>query len=250
MNEIKLTGMEGVNDYIEHVNTPWGRLFYDLLYHQLDVPYTSKLNILDFGSGLGISSNHYAKWHNVTAIEPNDDMINNRIKENSYTQIHGGLDMLSTLDDDSYDMVLCHNVLEYIEDKETVINELLRVLKPDGVVSLIKHNHAGKVFGYAVFSNEPEKALSALNDKTTDKTNFIGKQYLYTNDDVAIWVDKNNCMIKDVFGLRTFFGLGQDNDIKYSDYWYHEMFELECAVANTNEYKSVAYYNHIIIEKS
>ena len=29
--------MENVNDYIEHVKTPWGRMFYDLLFHQLNM---------------------------------------------------------------------------------------------------------------------------------------------------------------------------------------------------------------------
>ena len=249
MIENKLTGMENVNDYIELIKTPWGMMFYDLLYYQLDIPITPKLNILDFGSGLGVTSNHYAKWHNVTSIEPNDVMISNSIKENSYKQIHGGLDVFSTIKDDIYDVVLCHNVLEYIEDKKPVINDLLRVLKPGGILSLIKHNHAGKVFGYAVFSNEPNKALAALNDKTTDKINFIGKQFLYTNDDVSVWVNNCNCKVKEIFGIRTFYGLGQDNEIKYSDDWYQKMLELECAIANENEYKSVSYYNHLIIGK-
>jgi len=249
MLENKLTGMEGVNDYIELIKTPWGRMFYDLLFYQLDIPQSPRLNILDFGSGLGVSSNHFAKWHNVTAIEPNEEMINHRFKENQYRQIHGGLDILSALDENTFNVVLCHNVLEYIKDKESVILELLRVMKSGGLLSLIKHNHAGKVFGYAVFNNEPDKALVALNDKTTDKTNFIGKQYLYANDNVTDWVGKNNCMIKEIFGIRTFFGLGQDNEIKYSEDWYQKMFELECVVANDNEYRNVAYYNHLLIEK-
>jgi len=249
MIDKKLTGMENIIDYVELVKTPWGRMFYDLLFHQLNIPQSPKQRIIDFGSGLGVSSNHFAKWHDVTAIELNDDMINNSIKENSYKQFHGGLDILSSLDENYYDVVLCHNVLEYIEDKEPVLYELLRVLKTGGVLSLIKHNHAGKVFGYAVFDNAPEKALTALKDKTTDKINFIGKQYLYSNDDVLFWINKNNCKINKILGLRTFFGLGQDNDIKYTDEWYRNMLDLECSVSTEVEYANVAYYNHIVIEK-
>ena len=249
MNDKKLTGMENIIDYVELIKTPWGRMFYDLLYIQLDVPQAPKMKILDFGSGLGVSSNYYAKWHDVTAVELNDDMINNRIKDNSYTQIHGGIDIISTLDNKTFDIILCHNVLEYIEDKEPILCELLRVLIPGGVLSLIKHNHAGKVFGYAVFDNAPEKALSALKDKTTDKINFIGKQYLYNNEDVLSWVCKYDSKIKEILGLRTFFGLGQDNDVKYSDKWYRNMLELECSVSRISEYANVAYYYHIMIEK-
>ena len=249
MIENKLTGMENVNDYVDLVKTPWGRMFYDLLYHQLDILQNPCLNILDFGSGLCVSANHYAQWHNVTAIESSIEMIDNRFKDNNYKQLHGGLEVVSTFEDNYFDVLLCHNVLEYIVDKENVVFELLRVLKPGGVLSLIKHNHAGKVFGYSVFNNDPDKALEAIKDKTTDKTNFIGKQYLYTNDNVASWVDKYGCRVKEIFGMRTFFGLGQDNDIKYTDEWYRKMFELECVVTNDDEYRNVAYYNHIIIEK-
>jgi SAM-dependent methyltransferase len=69
--------MDNIKDYVELVKAPWGKMFYDLLFIQLNIPKSPKLKILDFGSGLGVTSNHFAAWHDVTAVEPNKEMIDN-----------------------------------------------------------------------------------------------------------------------------------------------------------------------------
>ena len=69
--------------------------------------------ILDFGSGLGITANHLEKNNDVVAIEPNADMTEMRICENSYQQIIGNIEQLKQQEDNAFDVVVCHNVLEY-----------------------------------------------------------------------------------------------------------------------------------------
>ncbi|MCL2704303.1 MAG: methyltransferase domain-containing protein [Defluviitaleaceae bacterium] len=241
--------MENVNDYIEHVKSPWGRMFYDLLFIQLDIPETPRLKILDFGSGLGVTADYYAAWHDVTAVEYNAEMIVNRFRENSYTQIHGAVEHIAAFSSNTFDVVICHNVLEYIKDQEPVFAELLRVLKPGGTLSVVKHNQYGKVFHSAVFWNDPGKALSLLKNSTSGNINFIGTQYIYSYKDAAAWSEKYGGTIKRVFGMRAFWALGQNSDVKYNDDWYRNMLELERQAADIDEYKNAAYHNHILIEK-
>ena len=162
--------MDSALDYVQLVQEPWGKIFYDLLFTQLDLPQTPRLKILDFGSGLGVTSNHYAKWHEVTAIEPNEEMIENKRKENPYTIIHGGMESLTAYKNNYFDIVLCHNVLEYAEEKEPIIAALMGVLKPKDLLSLVKHNRVGRVFQTAVFKNDPKKALSLLDNSSNDKS--------------------------------------------------------------------------------
>lgn len=116
--------MDSVKDYVEFIKAPWGKMFYDMLFLQLNIPEEPRLKILDYGSGLGVTSDYYAKWHNVTAIEPNEEMIQNSFRVNCYTQISGSFEKLIELQDSSYDLVLCHNVLEYIDDKAPIIRNL------------------------------------------------------------------------------------------------------------------------------
>jgi SAM-dependent methyltransferase len=242
--------IDSVNEYIERVKAPWGKMFYDLVFIQLNIPQISSMKILDFGSGLGVTSNHFAKWHEVTAIEPNQEMIDNRRKENPYTQIYGGIEKISEYEPETFDFVICHNVLEYIEYREPIIEELLRVLKSTGVLSIIKHNRVGRVHHTAVFKNDPKKALSLLDDNANDNNNYLGTQYIYSNDDVIKWISKYDGEIAKNMGMRAFYALGQDNTIKYTDEWYHNMLTLESRVAEIDEYRSAAFFNHLLIKKS
>lgn len=61
------------NYYKQATETPWGRLFYDCLFQQLEEK--SQMKILDFGSGFGITASHYAEKNEVIAIERNADML-------------------------------------------------------------------------------------------------------------------------------------------------------------------------------
>jgi SAM-dependent methyltransferase len=242
--------MNNVKEYLELVKAPWGKMFYDLLFEQLNISQFPKLKILDFGSGLGVTANHYAALHDVTAIEPNEEMINNSIKENNYRQIQGGIEKLIDFENKSFDIVFCHNVLEYIKNKEPIISELLRVLKSGGILSVVKHNRVGRVIGTAVFKNDPKKALSLLDENANDKHIYLGTQYIYSNDYVSALADENGGRVKAIYGIRAFYALGQDNSVKYTDEWYANMLALENAVANIDDYKNAAFHNHLLIEKT
>lgn len=242
--------MDNLKDYyLEHVKAPWGRIFYDLLFGQLIIPQSPKLNILDFGSGLGVTANHFAAWHSVTAIEPNEEMIGSRFRENEYKQIQGGLEILTEFEDQSFDIVFCHNVLEYIQNKEPIISEQLRVLRPNGVLSIVKHNRVGRVFKTAVFKDDPKKALSLLDSNTNDKNDYLGTQYIYSNEYISALAEKYGGKVNEIFGIGAFYALGQNSSVKYNNEWYNNMLTLENAVASVNEYKNVAFLNHLIIKK-
>jgi SAM-dependent methyltransferase len=241
--------MDNVKDYVELIKAPWGRMLYDLLFTQLDIPQSPKLNILDFGSGLGVTANHYAEWHDVTAVEPNDEMIHNSCNEHVYKQIQGGIEKIAAFADKSFDITFCHNLLEYIENKEPIITELMRVLKTGGILSVVKHNRVGRIFMTAVFANDPKKALTLLDSDANDKSNYLGTQYIYSNEYIRELSGKYGGKIKNVFGMRAFYALGQDNAIKYNDEWYGNMLALENAVATIDEYRNAAFHNHLLIEK-
>ena len=119
----------------------WERLLKKIVWTQLgDI---QGKNILDFGSGKGITANYFAKNNNVVAIEPSEEMLTDRWADFEYRQIQGDVTKLLAFEDNTFDMIICHNVLEYIEDKKSILDELYRVLQPQGVLSIVKHNRAG-----------------------------------------------------------------------------------------------------------
>ena len=66
-------------------------------------------------------------------------------------------------------MIICHNVLEYAQDREDIVRQFARVLKTDGKISIVKHNRAGRVMQMVVLLNDFEHAHSLLdgNDRMT-----------------------------------------------------------------------------------
>ena len=121
----------------------WERLFKKIVWKQLgDI---KNKDILDFGSGEGITADYLAGSNRVTAIEPWEDMLKDAWTDHVYRQVIGDIKSLAEFSDNSFDVIICHNVLEYIDDKASVVKELTRVLKPGGFISLAKHNRNGRV---------------------------------------------------------------------------------------------------------
>lgn len=101
----------------------------------------------------------------MIAIEPSQEMLTNAWKDYQYTQIMGDVKNLSAFADKTFDIIICHNVLEYVDDKAEVIKVLTRVLKQDGILSIVKHNRPGRVMQMAVLLDDFEKVNAILDGK-------------------------------------------------------------------------------------
>ena len=233
-----------INGYLDYIKTPWGRLFYRLVWYNLQ--FKDK-KILDFGSGFGVTANHLAEFNYVTAVEPNKEMLEHRICDNSYEQIIGSNEKLKEMEDGSFDVILCHNVLEYVEERGELMAEFHRLLKKDGVLSIVKHNKAGKVMHKAVFENNIDEAMSLLSGENAVSQNF-GTINEYETEELWEYIAGKFTLDK-VGGIRTFFGI-QPNSFKSEPDWEDRMFALECAVENNPTYANVAFFQHLILSKS
>lgn len=222
----------------------WERLFKKIVWKQLGNIEGKK--ILDFGSGEGITANHFAKKNNVTAIEPSEEMLTNAWKDYEYTQIVGDVNALDTFNDDTFDVIICHNVMEYIDDKEAVVKALARVLKKDGTLSIAKHNRAGRVMQMAVLLDEFEKANALLDGENSTASKFGTIRY-YEDEDILKW--EPGLKIIEFFGIRTFWDLQQNQEKHGNEEWQDKMMQLEMRVARISEYRDIAFFHHILLKK-
>ena len=237
-----------IQNYRNVVDQPWGRMFYDLIYNQLDLPNEKRLKILDFGAGFCLTADHYAEHHDVTAAEPNKEMVSLRVRSNNYTLIPKGTEFLSAVADNTYDVVICHNVLEYVDDIDYILIQLERVLKPGGILSIVKHNDLGRAMGYAVLNDNPKAALDLLS-KDQAESSMFGDRSVYSNEYLVDFL-ADQMVLKDVFGIRTFYGLSSNNEIKFTSDWYQSMLALETKAATMDEYRKIAFFNHLVFIKS
>ena len=237
-----------IQDYRQLIDKPWGRIFYDMIFRQLawadDVPQ----RILDFGAGFCVTANHYAEHHHVTAVEPNEQMLALGVHEHPFELIHGDVEALSAFAEDTFDHVICHNVLEYVPDKEMILRELARVLKRGGTLSIVKHHLPGRILANAVFSDDPKAALNLMESGDNESSRF-GSRDTYEDTYLIEQVKQWGLSLENLFGIRAFFALSSNNEIKWSQEWYEDMLALEMRACRLDEWKNIAFFHHLIFQK-
>ena len=137
-------------------------------------------------------------------------------------------------------------MLEYIDDKEAVIKALATVLKKDGILSIAKHNRSGRVMQMAVLLDDFEKANALLDGENSMASKFGVIRY-YGDKDILEW--ESNLVISEVFGIRTFWDLQQNQEKHGDEDWQRKMLQLEMRVAQIPEYRDIAFFHHLLLKK-
>ncbi|ONI40504.1 hypothetical protein AN639_11055 [Candidatus Epulonipiscium fishelsonii] len=235
---------ENMKLYYDYTVSPLGKLFYQTVWKQLGNIQNKK--ILDFGSGFGFTSNHLAKNNDVTAIELDPTMIEASEKEYHYKQIQGGLSELKDVADETFDLVICHLVLEFVSEQTQILSELIRVLKKDGTLSVVRHNRTGRIVQAIVQDYDMVEVANLLKGEPSYSSAFGNIKY-YRNDDLLKW-SKNKVSLAETYGVRAIASL-HDAQIQQSENWLDNMFWIENVLLEREEFIKIAYFNHLLLKK-
>ena len=202
--------------------------------------------ILDFGSGIGITADHFASDNKVIAVEPSEEMTAKQVNTNGYQQIIGSTEELKKLPSESFDYIFCHNVLEYVDDREIIVGEFYRMLKKNGKLSIFKHNRNGRVMQMVVLLNNFDEANNLLDGHNSNAQQFGTINY-YDNCDIAKWCD--GFVLRETYGLRTFWDLQQNQEIQKDEEWQKKMIDIEMKVSLNPDYQKISFFHHLIFQK-
>ncbi len=230
--------------YYDYTVSPLGTLFYQTIWDQLsDI---KEKNILDFGSGFGFTSAFLSKKNTVTALELDSTMIEACEKNASYTQLQGDLSKLHQFSDETFDMVTCHLVLEFVPDPKEILHELMRVLKKDGLLSIVRHNKNGRII-QAILQDYDLNDANNLLDGGNSFSSAFGDIKYYTNEDLLSWLD-NQMRVCDIYGARVLGSLHSE-EMQAKPNWVEEMFSVESRLLKNTDFVKIAYFNHILLQK-
>ena len=223
----------------------WEKLAKEIIW--LQIGEIKDKTILDFGSGTGITADHFAADNQVTAIEPSKEMLAQQVNTNGYHQIVGSTDELKKLPSDSFDYIFCHNVLEYADDREMIVGEFYRLLKENGKMSIVKHNRNGRVMQMVVLLNNFAEANDLLVGHNSNAQQFGTINY-YDDSDILDWC--NGLVLQQTYGLRTFWDLQQNQEIQKEEEWQKKMIDIEMRVSQNPDFQRIAFFHHLIISKT
>ncbi|MEP1446929.1 MAG: methyltransferase [Paraglaciecola sp.] len=136
-----------------------GRLRHELLIHHLHSAINlrdSSLDILDAGGGTGeMSKEMLDLGHKVTLSDMSSEVLvlaKQKIGENINLDIQH-TDILSLSSSKQYDLVICHAVLEWLQDPLEVLTKLTDLVKPGGHLSISFFNYDAQLFGNMLYGN-------------------------------------------------------------------------------------------------
>ena len=235
--------MINISHYKDLLQQPWGKIQYDLTFAQL--AHLEDLDILDFGAGFGLVSQFLSQKNRVTAVEPEADLLLAEDHQ-TFTKIIGSLEALEDLPSQTFDVICCHNVLEYIDPSQrpAYIQDFERLLRPGGRLSIIKHNQVGKVLQSVVLNNDIETALGLLEGEDFKSLSFAqGKVYSLSD------LEKMSQLTLDHYlAIRSFYSL-QPNHFKTEKGWLEKMTQMEPAVCDLKPYKDISFLQHVWLMK-
>ncbi|WP_299071491.1 methyltransferase domain-containing protein [uncultured Paraglaciecola sp.] len=227
-----------------------GQLRHELLLHHLQ-EYTLEqgkpLDILDAGGGTGVMTKALLELgHNVTLTDISGEVLElarQKLGKDSHLEILHR-DILSLSTDKQYDLVLCHAVLEWIQDPIEVIKKLLASVKPGGHLSLSFFNYDAQLFGNMLYGNFDyvEQGMATKKNIVRLSPNNPQKPKVILSELDALPVN----IIKRV-GIRCFHDYLKQPEKQLSD--YQQLKQLEIKYGSTEPYLWLGKYFLIVAQK-
>ena len=249
----------GADKYAAYLETPEGRLRLDLAFATLQeflpLPQAARsLRALDLGCGTGAIGVRLARLGiHVTLLDSSPAMLDiarRAAQEAGVTEKialkHGDAAQLTNLfHAASFDVILCHNILEYVDDPGAVLRGAARALRDaSAILSVLVRNQAGEVLKAAIQAGDLATAEHYLTSEWGQESLYGARVRLFTSNSLQAMLKAASLTVTAERGVRVM-----------SDYLppqvslsveYEQIFELERKLGSRPEFAAVARYTQCL----
>jgi S-adenosylmethionine-dependent methyltransferase len=212
-------------------------------------------DVLDIGGGTGgLAVRIGALGHRVVVVDPSPDALaalDRRAREHdvAVTGRQGDLStLLDVVDPAAADVVLCHGVLEVVDDPGAALATLAQVLRPGGTLSLVVAQRHAAVVARAM-AGHFQQALALLDPPTAGQRHPVAQGRAgrrFTHDELVALAERAGFAVDAVHGIRVFTDLVPGSLLDLEPGATAALVELEQAVAARPEYLPLATQLHLL----
>jgi S-adenosylmethionine-dependent methyltransferase len=248
----------GANKYAVYLETPEGRLRSDLAFANLQdfLPLQAKPSLcaLDLGCGTGATAVRLARLGiHVTLLDSSPAMLDIAKRTAQEAGVrdkvvlrHGDATQLANLfHTRSFDVILCHNILEYCDDPGAVVRGAVRIMRDSStILSVIVRNQTGEVLKAVLQTGDLAAAEHNLTAEWGLESLYGGRVRLFTSEALEAILKDASLTINARRGVRVIADYLPAQISRSAE--YARIFALERKLGKRQEFFGVARYMHCL----
>lgn len=208
--------------------------------------------VVDIGGGTGGFAVRVAEsGKHVTVVDPSLDALAALARRAVESEVDDRLvgrqgdvaDISDLVEPGSVDLVLCHGVLDVLDDPAEGLARVREVLRPGGTLSLVVAQRHAAVLARAM-SGHFQQALALLEGGEPEETR--GVRHRFSAEELVALLREQGFTPGDVHGVQIFADLVPGALIDAAAGSAQELMDLEEAVARRPEFLSMATQVHVL----
>jgi S-adenosylmethionine-dependent methyltransferase len=209
----------------------------------------ANMRVIDVGGGLGQLSMMFAQAGcDVTHTDISGEIVaeaqalhSQHGLQQRYQYHVAPLQQLPELLQQSYDIVLCHAVLEWLVDPQQALVTLKQLMRPNGRLSLMFYNRDAKILANIIFGNFDYVQADLMVKKTVR----MSPQQPLAPTDMRDWLEQLQLKVTKRTGVRCFHDYLRNRDDQKR---YDELLALELRYNQQSPFVDIGRYLHWQIE--
>jgi S-adenosylmethionine-dependent methyltransferase len=209
------------------------------------------LDIVDVGGGTGgLAVPFAALGHNVTVVDPSPDALaaaQRRAAEAGarLASVQGeAANLDSVAGPATADLIICHNVLEYVDAPAEAMSAIARVLRPSATVSVLASNAVAAVLHRALAGRFADARRLLTDTLLADMEPTAPRRF--TLPELTALIERAGLRAGEAHGLRIFGGLVPGALLEGDAAAAEALRALEEAAASTPPLRDIAAQLHVL----